>query len=178
MNHLEFGLKSVETIRMSILTFCQWLQDSAIGSGIRESAYVYGIIESTHVLACAISVGILAACDLRLLGVTLRRQPVSEVFDDLIPYSLVGFSLMFLSGALIFWAEAEKSYHSGYFRLKLMLLLLAGLNALIFHTTTYRSIRDWDLARTLPLKVRLAGLWSLILWTSVIVAGREFAYHL
>ena len=163
---------------MSILTFCQWLQNSAIGSGIRSSAYAYGVIESTHVLACAISVGILAACDLRLLGVTMRKQPVSEVFDGLIPYSLVGFALMFLSGGLIFWAEAEKSYHSGYFRLKLVLLMLAGLNALVFHRTTYRSVREWDTAGKLPLKVRLAGLWSLLLWISVIAAGREFAYHL
>jgi len=163
---------------MSILTFCEWLQNSAIGTGIRESAYVYGIIESTHVLACSLSVGILVWCDLRLLGLVMRRQPVSEVFGGLLPYSLVGFTLMFLSGAFIFWAEAEKSYHSGYFRFKLVLLLLAGLNAFLFHATTYRSIKDWDSSPKLPLKVRLAGWTSLVLWTSVIAAGREFAYHL
>jgi len=163
---------------MSILAFCQWLQNSAVGTGIRESAYGYGIIESTHVLACALSVGILAACDLRLLGVTMRRQPVPEVFNGLLPWSLAGFAVMFLSGGLIFWAEAEKSYHSGYFRFKLVLLLLAGLNALIFHSTTYRGIKEWDTAPRLPLRVRMAELSSLVLWTSVIVAGREFAYHL
>jgi hypothetical protein len=163
---------------MSILEFCQWLGNSSIGTGIRESAYLYGMIESTHVLACALSVGILVVCDLRLLGITMRRQPVSEVFNGLLPYSLFGFAMMFLSGSLIFWAEAEKAYYSGYFRLKIALLLIAGLNALFFHLTTYRGIKGWDTAPKLPLKVRLAGLTSLVLWTSVIAAGREFAYHL
>ena len=163
---------------MSVLALCQWLQNSALGTGIRESAYMYGIIESTHVLACALSVGILATCDLRLLGITMRRTPVSEVFNGLLPFSLAGFTLMFLSGGLIFWAEAEKSYHSGYFRLKVVLLLMAGLNALLFHTTIYRNIKDWDTTPQLPMRVRLAGLTSLVLWTAIIATGREFAYHL
>lgn len=162
---------------MSILSFCEWLQNSAIGSGIRESTYMYGIIESTHVLACSLSVGILVWCDLRLLGLVMRRHPVSAVFKGLLPWSLAGFTMMFLSGTFLFWAEAEKSYHSGYFWFKISLLFLAASNALAFHFTTYRSIADWDTAPNPPLKVKLAGLASLILWVAVIAAGREFAYH-
>lgn len=162
---------------MSILTVVEWLQNSAIGTGIRESSYMYGIIESTHVLACSLSVGILVWCDLRLAGLVMRRLPVSEVFKGLLPWSLGGFAMMFLSGAFMFWAEAEKSYHSGYFWFKVSLLFLAGLNASVFHWMTCRSMADWDTAPHPPWKVRLVGLASLILWAAVIAAGREFAYH-
>src|SRR5262245_26908408 len=65
--------------------FCQWLYDTKIGSGIRESIWVFPIIEGTHLLGIALSVGMLCWFDLRLLGLALRDQPVSKVWQQVMP---------------------------------------------------------------------------------------------
>ena len=72
--------------------------------------------------------------------------------------------------------EAVKLYASPAFRIKLVLLSLAGLNALIFHRTIYRQAANWDTAPVAPPGARLAGLLSLILWICIIAAGRAIAY--
>ena len=83
---------------------------------------------------------------------------------------------MFITGGLLFWAEAVTAYNSVHFWIKLGLILLAGLNALYFERVTHRGIAEWDSSPVPPLKARLAGLVSLILWTAVIITGRTMAY--
>src|SRR4029453_9217390 len=89
--------------------FCQWLYDSPIGTGIRESVWVFPIVEGTHLLGIALSVGMLCWFDLRLLGLALPAQPVSKVWRQVMPAALIGFVLMFVTGGLLFWAEAAKA---------------------------------------------------------------------
>jgi len=83
---------------------------------------------------------------------------------------------MFVSGFLLFWSEAAKSYGNPAFRLKLLLLALVGLNPLIFHFTIYRSVGDWNERIVTPLRARLAAVFSLTLWGGIICAGRAIAY--
>lgn len=163
---------------MSLLGFCQWLQGTAWATGIRESTWVFPIIETTHVLALALSVGTIAIVDLRLFGVVLRREPASEISGQLLPWSLAGFAVMFITGALLFGAQAAKCYNSTYFRIKVTFLVLAGVNALVFQLTAHRSISNWDTDLVPPLRARMAGLLSLILWIGIIAAGRTMAYNL
>jgi uncharacterized protein DUF6644 len=148
--------------------FCQWLYDSSIGTDIRESIWVFPIIETVHVLAIALLVGTVAILDLRLLGLVLKREPVARVAS--------GFAVMFVSGFLLFWSEAAKSYANPAFRIKLVLLALVGLNPLLFHFTIYRSVTDWNLRIVTPLRARLAAASSLTLWAGIICAGRAIAY--
>jgi hypothetical protein len=155
----------------------RWLNDGGVGTGIRESTWVFPIVESTHVLALALSVGVLIWFDFRLLGITMRHRSISQIHKQIMPLALTGFVIMFISGILLFWAEAEKAYLSGFFRIKVVFLFLAGLNALIFEMTTKRSIAQWDKAPIPPARVRLAGLLSILTWTAVISAGRATAYH-
>ena len=161
---------------MSILQICQWLEDTPLGTNIRESAFPY--IEGTHVLALALSVGMIIWFDLRLAGVLFRSRPVSEVFNQLRPYFLIGFPIMFISGGLLFTAHATQCYGSNYFRVKIFLIFLAGLNILIFHSTIDRRRDQWDKTPFPPLQARLAGVLSLVFWVSIIAAGRLFAYYL
>jgi hypothetical protein len=156
--------------------FCQWLYDSAIGIGIRESIWVFPIIETVHVLGITLLVGTVAILDLRLLGVVLKREPVARVAGSVLPLTWAGFGVMFVSGFLLFWSEAAQSYANPAFRIKLVLLLLAGLNPLIFHFTIYRTVGDWNHRIVTPLGARLAGLFSLTLWGGIICAGRAIAY--
>jgi hypothetical protein len=155
-----------------------WMQNSDIGTGIRESIWAFPIIEATHVLALAISVGILLWFDLRLLGWGMRHQPVSQVHKQVMPFAFFGFVVMMVTGVLLFWSEAEKCYLSGFFRAKVVFLILAFVNAGIFELATKKTIEDWDKYPIPPPRARMAGLVSIISWAAVIIAGRATAYNL
>jgi len=159
-----------------LLSICQWLQDTSIGTGIRESIWIFPLIETVHLLALAFSVGIIMFVDLRLIGAAMKEQPVSEVFGRLQPMAVKGFVINFLSGMLLFWSEPLKCYHSLYFQIKLVLLFLLGLNAFGFQYFTLPGIAVWDKALVLPLRARMAGWVSLAFWVGVVVMGRAIAY--
>lgn len=159
-----------------LLRLCQWLNDSYVGTGIRESTYLFPIIETIHVLGITLLVGTVSVVDLRLLGIVLRNEKFSDVLGQILPVTWCGFAVMFSSGFLLFWSEAAKSYGNPAFRIKLVLLFLAGLNPLIFHSTIYRTVREWDTASVAPLQARLSAIFSLTLWGAIIVAGRAIAY--
>lgn len=159
-----------------LIHLCQWLHDSAIGTSIRESTYAFPIIETAHVLGITLLVGTIAVVDLRLLGILFRRERVSSIVRQVLPLTWSGFVVMFVSGFLLFWSEAEKAYVNPVFRIKLLLLLLVGLNPLIFHSTIYRRVAAWDDALVAPLQARVTAVLSLTLWSATIVAGRAIAY--
>jgi hypothetical protein len=98
------------------------------------------------------------------------------VLSSLLPFIIGGFIVLFVTGAFLFWAEAARSYRNTWFRFKLLFLLLAGLNALVFHLGIYQRMDRWDSDATPPKKARMAGAYSLVLWATVIWLGRQFAY--
>jgi hypothetical protein len=163
---------------MSLFEMCQWIQDTQVGTAIRESILVYPIILAVHVLALTVSVGTLMWFDLRLLGLKMRSQRVTEVYRQLMPVMLGGFLVMFATGGLLFWALAAKCYGNIYFRIKLTALLFAAVNAGVYHLTTERTIANWDTAPVPPPRARMAGLISMICWIVVIGAGRRIVLGL
>lgn len=128
-------------------------------------------------LTLCLFLGLVVIMDLRLLGATLVKTPASEVVERLVPWTIAGFTIMAISGSLLFYAIPVKTYLNIFFRCKVAFLLLAGLNTAFFHLTVYRSIRKWDLERVPPLRARLAGGISLLLWAGIVVAGRMIAYN-
>ena len=155
---------------------CQLLYDSHVGTAIRESDYAFSVIESVHVLAITLLVGTIAVLDLRMLGIVLRNVPVTRVARAVFPLVWIGFAVMLTSGLLLFWAEAAKNYLNPAFRIKMVLLVLTGLNPLIFHTSIYRRVHQWELQHRSPWRARVAAAASLTLWSGVIIAGRAIAY--
>jgi hypothetical protein len=155
---------------------CQVLYDSHVGTAIRESDNAFSVIESVHVLSITLLVGTISLLDLRMLGVILREIPVTRIARAILPLTWAGFVLMLGSGFLLFWAEAAKNYLNPAFRVKVVLLLLAGLNPLIFHTTIYRRVSEWESQHRSPWRARVAACLSLMLWSGVIIAGRAIAY--
>jgi hypothetical protein len=155
---------------------CQLLYDSRIGTEIRESDNAFPIIESVHVLGITLLAGTVAVLDLRMLGVILRGTPVRRVARSILPITWSGFVVMFASGFLLFWSEAAKNYGNPAFRVKLVLLILVGLNPLVFHTGIYRRAREWEHDAVAPWHARIAAIVSLTLWSGIIVAGRAIAY--
>jgi hypothetical protein len=161
---------------MSILGVCEWLEGTLVGVLVRESLYGFPILAGIHILALTVSVGALIWFDLRLAGVSMARYPVSALYRRLIPVMLVGFGVMFISGALLFTGFATKAYINVYFRLKLAAMLLAGVNAFFYHFVTERRIAHWNDAARPPTPARLAGVISIVVWTIVIMAGRMMSY--
>jgi hypothetical protein len=155
---------------------CQLLYDSPIGTAIRESNITFPVIESVHVLSITLVFGTIAVLDLRLLGLVLRQVPVSRIARSILPLTWTGFCISLVSGFLLFWAEAAKVYWNPAFRAKLVLLVLVGLNPLIFHTTIYRGVEEWGDLAVFPWRARAAAVASLMLWSGVIIAGRAIAY--
>jgi hypothetical protein len=161
---------------MSVLEFCQWIEATAVGVWVRESLYGFQILTATHIVGVALSVGAFAWFDFRLLGIALQRVPVASVYRRIIPIATAGFIVAFISGGLLFIGYAVPAYHNLAFRLKLTAMALAGLNALAYHFVTERGIVTWNTSPSPPTAAKLAGVFSLALWTSVILGGRMVAY--
>jgi len=161
---------------MTLLEVCEWLETTAVAIAIQESLYGFAIAVATHILGVAVSVGILLWVDLRLIGVALVGRPLQEVYRSLAPWFAAGFGLMLLSGAALFAAFATAAYGNLFFRIKLLLLLLAGVNALMFHGFATRSADPAGSSEPPATAARVAGLLSLSIWAGVIVMGRMMSY--
>ena len=162
---------------MSLLPFCQWLADTQGSIALHESLYMYPLVESVHVLTLCLFVGMAVMLDLRLLGWTLTGVPVSQVTDRLVPWMKAGFVVMVVSGAALFYAIPVRSYQNIFFRVKVVMLILAGLNAFVFHANVHKRVAEWDNVPRPPKAARLAGAFSLALWIGIVVAGRMIAYN-
>ena len=173
-----FSLQASDPTAGSILSFCAWLEQSSVGVLVRESLWGFQIVVALHLLGLILSVGTLVWFDLRLLGVSMPRVPVSEVYRQLAPWSAIGFVTMFVTGSLLVTAFATRAYGNTAFRIKMVALVLAGINALLYHVITERRIAEWDGRDTPPGAARLAGIISIVIWAVVVLAGRMISYTL
>ncbi|MEU4453034.1 hypothetical protein AB0F44_17000 [Nocardioides sp. NPDC023903] len=153
-----------------------WMENTGLAEAIRGTAYLYPILESVHIIGIALLIGPAAAFDLRLLGLGRRALRVSTAADYLLPLSHLGFMIAAVTGVAMFLPGASLIADRGSAPWKLGLIVLAGLNILIFHLRTYRSVADWDVNRSTPAAARFAAVVSLISWSCVTVAGRLLAY--
>ena len=163
---------------MMLHNLMQWMADTEWSVGLHESRYAYSIIESVHVWTLCIFVGFAVFLDLRLLGVTLKRVPITQITQRILPWTKVAFVLMVVSGLLLFFAIPLRTYHNVFFRLKAVLLIIAALNAWVFHNGgMYRRLAEWDAAVATPRAAKIAGAASLALWVAIIFSGRMIAYN-
>jgi hypothetical protein len=155
---------------------CQRLAETAIGTLIRESDNLFSVIETVHVLGIVLTTGTIAIADLRILGILLKRHSAHAVLEPLIKIAWLGFALMVSTGLLLFWSEADKLYFNPAFRLKLLLLLLAGVNQWMFHRAYNPRITAGNSPYVAPRRARLGAILSLALWSGIIMLGRAIAY--
>jgi hypothetical protein len=158
------------------MELAQRIEDTPIGTALAESRYAFPIIEGVHLIVLSISVGLIFLTDLRLLGLVMRRVPVNDVLHHLRPYVLGGFAIVFVTGGLLFWAEAVAVVESPATPFKFAFMALAGLNAAYFEFVTARQSKLTENLAVLPRAARVAGLTSIALWILVIIFGRLIAY--
>lgn len=152
-----------------------WLETSAVAGTMRGSIWLYPIVEIVHIVGFVVLVGAAMMFDLRLLGVS-PALPASGMARHHLPWARAALLLVVPSGLAMFTAHATDFASSPAFRVKLILLAAAGLNALIFHRGVYRSVAGWEVQAPVPITARVAAVVSLVLWLGVISAGRLLAY--
>lgn len=156
--------------------WCQWLQQTGVGGAIRQSLWLFPVIETIHLLGMAALVATITAFDLRLLGWIMPGAKVTMLARRLLPWVWMAFALQVVTGLLLFSSEAVKVYGNPAFRWKLVLILIAGVQALLFQLLLTRSGEKWDDCGPLPMGIKLAGMISILLWAGVVAAGRFIGF--
>ncbi|MCZ6828518.1 MAG: hypothetical protein O7F73_02825 [Gammaproteobacteria bacterium] len=160
-----------------IYNFAAWLDSHRWSTLLHESFYMYNWVETTHVLTLMLSLGMLFLVDLRLLGYAFPDVPASAVAGRLKLPMLVGFTLMVVTGLLLFYAIPVRSAQSVWFRIKFLLLIAAAINAFLFHRRMRESVAAWDTDQRAPRRLRAAAALSIIFWVLIVICGRLIAYN-
>jgi hypothetical protein len=156
----------------SIVPTLEWLEGVVWTTAIRESAWGYPIILTAHVASIVAFAGLIIIMDLRLLGVGFTDVPQTQIQRRLFPWQMGALVPSMATGLLLCAIDPLRYYGNVIFRVKLVLLALAGLNALVFHLKTYPTAGKWGDDPALSATVRLGGGLSLLLWSAIIVSGR------
>ena len=160
---------------MSLSALLSWVEHRPFAIAIAESTWLFPITETVHVLALTVVVGAVAMMDLRLLGVGNKDRPVSDVIASSLPWAWSAFAVAFVAGSMMFCSKAVSYAANLPFRIKIVCLLLAAANMLLFHLFTARGMVSWDRGPP-PLRARLAAGFSLTLWVVIVATGRWIGF--
>ena len=156
----------------SIVRAFAWLEGLAWTTALRESPFGYPLIETSHVASIVAFAGLVIMMDLRLVGLGFTNAPLAQIQRWLFPWQMASFVPSTATGILLFCVDPLRYYRNVFFLAKLVLLALAGLNALAFHLKTYRRAEGWDEDPEISATARLAGAASLLLWSLTIISSR------
>ena len=162
---------------MDIAGLLQALEGTALAARIRGSLYLFPMLESIHVIGLALVFGTIVIIDLRLLGRASTQRPFKRMASDILKWTWAAFALTAVTGSLMFTTNAGVYYHSLYFRTKMLLLLLAGINTAVFEVTAGRTIHQWDKSPSAPPAGRATAAVSLVLWIGIIFMGRLIGFN-
>jgi hypothetical protein len=155
------------------------LEASGLGQAMRESPWLYPVVEIVHIVGIGLLFGSIAILDFRLLGFS-KSISVRKLAGHVLPWTATAFLLIVPSGLMMFIAYASDFISSSVFAVKMCLIMAAGVNGALFHTTVFPSVEVWDSEemRKLgpPPSARACAAASLVIWISVIACGRLLAY--
>jgi hypothetical protein len=161
---------------IDIAALLKSLEASGLATRIRDSVFLFPMIESTHVIGLALVFGTIAIIDLRLLGLASTQRSFQRMASDILKWTWGAFALTALTGSLMFITNASVYYHNFYFRTKMLLLALTGINMLFFELTAARTIRNWDTAPSAPRAGKAVAALSLAMWIGIICVGRLIGF--
>ena len=161
---------------MDIAGILSTLEKTSLATTIRESLLLFPMLESFHVIGLSMVFGTIAIIDLRLLGLASTQRPFTRIANDILKWTWAAFTLTVITGALMFTTNAGVYFHNFYFRSKMLLLLLAGINMLMFELTAGRSVERWDKNASAPLSGKTVAAISIVLWIGIIILGRWIGF--
>lgn len=159
-------------------TIWEAIQYSPIGIAIAESLWAFPMIETVHVIALATVFGTIAIMDLRLLGLASTNVPITRLSNDTLKWTWIGFVVAAITGTLLFVSKASSYMINPFFVTKMAIMALAGINMLVFHFVTYKTVGDWDTAASPPTAAKVAGLLSITMWLVIVFCGRAIGFTL
>jgi len=162
---------------VSVLAIFQWIQSTEWATALRESSLAYPVIMATHLTGMALFGGMILITDLRLLGLVMRGYSVSDVVGQLRIWKRIGLVLVAGCGLLLACSKAEFYYINPFFWTKLSLFLLVAIHALVFRKSVYYNTAEIDRAPVIPTNAKVAAWLSLVLWVSIVSAGRLIGYY-
>lgn len=151
------------------------LEEGSIASAMRDSLWLFPLVETVHIIGFSILVGAVIMFDLRILGVS-KRISVRMLARHLLPWSVGALLLIVPTGTLMFASEASDLVGNRAFVVKMLLLMLAGANAGAFHLGSFRDAELWDQNAPSPTGAKLHAIASMLIWIGVITCGRLIAY--
>lgn len=154
----------------------QQVEGSAIGEWMRSNVHAMPWVNTFHVLCITLVFGSILVVDLRLLGLLDRGRSVTRVSDEMLRITWIAFAGAVVTGVLYFIANATTYWFNTAFRIKLLMILLAGINMLVFQLLTCRNVAAWDRNAPTTRAARIAGALSILIWTTVIVLGRIIGF--
>jgi hypothetical protein len=157
---------------MSVLEIFDFIEKTPLGAALRDSYWLFPVVEAFHLLGLAVIGGAVLLVDMRLLNLGLTRTPVSELAKDTRPFLLWSLIVMLASGFLLFASEATKCYTHGAFWVKMGCLAAA----ILFTYTIKAKIISAKDGTTSPGTLRLVAIVSLVLWTGVGIGGRWIGF--
>jgi uncharacterized membrane protein len=159
-----------------LLVLAQFFAAQEWSVALHESIYAYAWIETVHVLTLTLFLGMLVIIDLRMLGWAFGGFPATELARRLSQPMLIGFVVMVITGFILYYAIPIRTTQSIWFRIKVVLLVVAGINAWLFHRALRNAESSWNDRGLPPPRLRTGAGLSLILWSGVVFAGRAIAY--
>jgi hypothetical protein len=156
--------------------FIQSIEASALGEWMRGNVHAMPWVNIAHVLCIAVVFGSILVVDLRLLGLLDRRRAVTRISDEMLGLTWAAFAGAVLTGAMFFTANASTYWFNTAFRFKMLAILLAGINMLAFQLIAFRGVSAWDRDAATPPAAKLAGAFSILLWSAVVVLGRLIGF--
>jgi hypothetical protein len=155
-------------------SFAVWLKSTKLSWFVIHYPWVWPASETLHFIGLALLVGIVGTIDLRMLGMA-KNMPFRPL-HRLLPWAIAGFAINLMTGILFFAGDPFQYIHNPAFQLKLLFILLAGLNVLVFYLTTFKSIQDLEPGEDAPLRAKVVAATSLFLWIGVMVWGRMLPF--
>ena len=151
-----------------------WIESTWLSETMVASQWAFPICEAIHFIGLCVLMGSMVVIDLRLLG--FARSLPARVIHQLLPWAWTGFSINLTTGILFLFANPSFYYPNVAFRVKMVLILLAGVNALWFQLTVNRDLNNWPEGADAPSQVKAMAGISLGLWVGVICFGRFIMY--
>jgi hypothetical protein len=155
-------------------SFVAWLGGTEFSKLMVENKYWWAFLMDLHFIGLALLIGTVGVFDLRMLGFA-KQLPIGPL-HRLVPLAVLGFSINFVTGSLAFIGMPLYFTYDIAFWLKMLAILLAGVNVAVFYFTgTLRRVDQVGAGEDAPLFAKLVAASSLLLWFAVIVLGRYIA---
>ena len=169
--------EGVETVWTSVISWLLQVEAFPSSAAVRESLNGYPALLSVHVISMCLFAGLVLMMDLRLVGIGNRGTPFRQLQKRLFPWQMAGMVISTITGLTLVYGDPIRFATNIFFLVKMVIMLLAAVNALAFHYSTYLSIDKWEGRPALPFGAKWAGVLSVVLWVSVILSGRLIAYN-